>query len=134
MNATNVDDPTITDNAPLWRRIPPRHFVFDANLGRYRPSSAAFEDHPDGSPMSVVLGNDVLAAGRSPESVITGCEGFAVASFQAGLARLKGQGVMRKPLRDEPAHAEVFGNKTDSVKKAFTKNSIWIIAPPERTS
>jgi hypothetical protein len=34
----------------LWRRIPPFHFFFDENLGRNRPSTAAFEDHPDGTP------------------------------------------------------------------------------------
>lgn len=105
------DDSTIVDDSPLWRRIPPWHMVFDENLGRYRPSSAAFEDHPDGTPMSVVLGQEVLDAGRSPESVLVGYDNFALASFTADLARANHQGIVRKPTLEEPAHAEVFGGR-----------------------
>ena len=128
-----VDDPSIADKAPLWRRIPPWHFVYDDNLGRVRPSRAAFENHPDGTPMSVALGEDVLNAGRTAESVIAGNESFGLVSFPAGLARAKDQGVMRKPTAEEPAHAEVFGKKTGSVKKAIAKECEWVVAPPAPT-
>ena len=63
---TYEDDESILDDADLWRRIPPWHIVNDNNRGGKRISKAAFEDHPDGSPMSVVLGQEVLAAGRDP--------------------------------------------------------------------
>jgi hypothetical protein len=126
------DDPTIGDDAPLWRRIPPWHFVFDENLGRWRPSSAAFEDHPDRSPMSVLLGQDVLNQGRTAGSVLEGHQGFGLAAIAAGLARRNRQGVMRKPRPDEPAHAEVFGKKTGAVKKAFVRNCYWVLPPPEK--
>jgi len=53
------DDPTIPDDAERWRRIPPWHFFHDENLRQIRPSSAAFEDHPNGSPMSVLLAAEV---------------------------------------------------------------------------
>jgi len=59
-----------------------------------------------------VLGDEVLAAGRTAESVLEGHEGFGLVSFVAGLARQLNQGIRRKPLDDEPAHAEVFGKKT----------------------
>jgi hypothetical protein len=127
---TPTDDPTIANDAPLWRRIPPFHFVNDENRGRIRPSTAAFEDHPNGTPMSVVLGQEVLDAGRSPMSVLAGHDGYGMVTFSAGLARSKRQGVLRKPLPEEPAHAEVVGKKTDSVKKAFARESTWIV-PPE---
>ncbi|MBM4092888.1 MAG: hypothetical protein FJ276_26295 [Planctomycetes bacterium] len=125
-----VDDLTISDASPLWRRIPPWHFVFDQNLGRVRPSTAAFEDHPDGTPMSVVLGDEVLGAAREPQSVLTGHEGFGLVTFPAKVARANGQAIVRKPLDAEPAHAEVFGKKTTAVKKAFVKASEWIVRPP----
>lgn len=48
--ASYAGDPTILDSADLWRRIPSWHIVYDQNLQRLRPSSAAFEDHPNGSP------------------------------------------------------------------------------------
>ena len=47
------NDSTVSDAAVLMRRIPPGHLYFDENLGRVRPSSAAFEDDDDGDPMSV---------------------------------------------------------------------------------
>lgn len=125
-----VDDPTIGDDAPLWHRVPPWHFVPDENRGGWRPSSAAFDDHPNGTPMSVVLGQEVLDANRSVESVVQGHEGFGLVSFTAGLAREKGQGIVRKPVPEEPAHAEVFGKKTRGVMRAFARGSTWIIPPP----
>lgn len=50
------DDPAILNDAQLWRRIPPWHLVNDQNLGTVRPSSAAFDNDPDGRPMSILTG------------------------------------------------------------------------------
>lgn len=127
------DDKSISDDSQLWRRIPPWHIVDDKNLGRKRISKAAFEDHPGGSPMSVCLGNEVLAAGREPGSVIAGHEEFCLASISAGITRSLKQGIVRKPLDEEPAHAEVFGKKTDGVRKGFANAAVWVIGPDEET-
>ena len=134
MTAEYVDDPTIADEDPLWRRIPPFHIIFDAKLRNYRPSSAAFDDRPKGTHMSVVLANDVLAAGRTPESVLAGHENYGMVQFAAGVARSLNLGIVRRPVPEEPAHAEVFGKKTDAVKKALRRNSVWIISPPQANS
>lgn len=127
------DDKSISDESPLWRRIPHWHIVDDKNSGRKRISKAAFQDHPNGSPMSVVLGDEVLAAGRQPSSIISGYEGFHLACVSAGLARSLKQGVVRSPLETEPAHAEVFGKKTESVSRGFAKAAVWIIGPGEHS-
>ena len=119
-----ADDKTISDDAELWR-----HFVYDESRGCLRPSYAAFEDHPNGSPMSVVLGEDVLRDGRSAQSIVHSFPGFAVATFTAGLARSCQQGIAREPLDEEPAHAVIFGRKTDSVKRRLAKSSHWVLAP-----
>jgi len=108
---TYEDDASILDDADLWRRIPPWHIVDDSNRGGKRISKAAFEDHPDGSPMSVFLGQEVLAAGRDPDSIVASYDEFCLASVTAGLARSLKQGIVRKPRDEEPAHAEVFGKK-----------------------
>ncbi len=126
-----TDDPTIANDAGLWRRIPPLHFYFDENLGRTRPSKAAFEDDEDGHPMSVVLADLVTASGRGPAHVLHGHEGYALAQITAELARTKHQGVQRDPLPDELAHALCFGKKTDSVRRAFAKSCEWVIPPPD---
>ena len=125
-----TDDPSIADEAHLWRRVPPWHFIFDANLGRVRPSKAAFDDDEDGSPMSVVLADLVVASGRGPQHILTGPDRFALAAITAGLARSKKQGVARDPQPDEPAHGLVFGKKTDSIRRAFAKGSEWVVEPP----
>jgi hypothetical protein len=120
------DYPTISDDAELWRRIPPWHFVDDGNLGQIRPSSAAFEDDPDGSPMSVILGAEV----DGPQRALAGHQGFALASITAALARGLGLGVARDPRPDEPAHAVVFGKKNKRVSRRLAMGSRWIVPPP----
>ena len=130
MTAGLTDDPTIEDEAALWRRIPPWHFVFDTNLRRWRPSSAAFDNDPDGQPMSVLLGEEVTGAGRDPVSVLSGHTGFALAAVAAGLTRACGQAVVRDPLPGEPAHALVVGPKPKSVQRRLAKSAVWVVPPP----
>lgn len=123
-----LDDPTIDDASELWRRIPPYHFYPDKILKRTRPASAAFDDDPDGTPMSVVL----VEKGRNkdPAKVLEGHEGFGLVSFSVGFARSLGQGVTREPSPHEPDHAHVFGKKTKGTKRKFAKKSKWIVSPP----
>ena len=123
------DDPSIPDNAALWRRIHPSWWVPDENRGRLRLTSAAFADHPNGTPMSVLIEDVVLSAGRSPEDVLAPFKGYAMASIKAGLARECSLGVMREPLPEEPAHAVVFGKKTKQVRRKLASGSEWIIEP-----
>ena len=124
-----ADDLTIAPSDPLWRRVPPAWVVFDGNLGRLRPTSAAFDDPRNGSPMSVVLGRALQESGRTPESALAFHRDFLLASITAGLARDLGQVVAREPQPDEPAHAVVAGRKTGRVKDAFAKQAVWIIPP-----
>ena len=126
------DDPTILDDAALWRRIPPWHFVPDQNLGVVRPSSAAFENDPDGNPMSVFLAEIVERTGRKAEDALVGHRDYALSAFTAGLARRCKQGVASDPVPDEPAHAVVFGKKTKSISRTLAKGSEWIIPPADR--
>ena len=126
-----VDDVSLADGASLWRRIPPWHLIYDANLDRWRPSSAAFDNDPDGGPMSVVVGDIALAAGRNPDTVLAGHSGYALAMITAGLVRECGQSIAADPLPTEPAHAVVFGPKPKSVQRRLAKQSIWVVPPPE---
>jgi hypothetical protein len=80
--------------------------------------------------MSVVLAELVLQSARTPQHILVGYDGFSLVAISAGLVRSKQQGVMRDPLPEEPAHALVFGNKTDSVRRTLAKGSKWIIGPP----
>lgn len=124
------DDQTITDDAVLWRNIPPRHFIPDENLGTVRPSSAAFDNDKDGAPMSVSLAGIVLLGQGAPEHALEGLSGFALSSITAGLARSCEQGIASDPQPHNLAHALVFGKKPKSVRKRLARGSYWVIPPP----
>ena len=121
-----LDDATILNETNLWRRIPrlPSHLVFDENLGRWRITSAAFKDHPDGSPMSVTLD-----AGQQPATAIANYPGYLLAAIQAGLVRECGQGIRRVPVESDGHHAEVFGPKPQAVRSRLAKAAVWVIGP-----
>ncbi len=120
------DDPTIGDGVILWRRVPSWNWIYDVNQGRFRPKSTAFDDHPDGSPMSVVIA--VETAG--PEAVMAGHDGFALAAITVGSARACNQGVARDPLPGNAAHAVVVGRKTESVRRRLARGATWVVPPP----
>ena len=123
------DDVSISDDANLWRRIHPDWVVTDENRGGVRPSSAAFDDSDDGTPLSVVIEEAVLASGRDAAKILENYAGYSLAAFTAGAARANGQGVARTPTPEEPAHGSVFGKKTKSVKRRLSHASSWVIAP-----
>ena len=120
------DDPSIPDEAELWRRIPPWHFYYDENLARWRPKSSAFDDDDGSSPMSVFIATEA----SGPETALAGHEGYALAAFEARLARECGQAVVRDPLPESPAHAVVVGRKTGSVKRRLARGATWVVPPP----
>jgi len=59
----------IPDDAELWRRIPPRHYP--QGDGRTWPSSAAFEDPPNGTWMSVLLHQNAVTTIFSSQTTQT---------------------------------------------------------------
>jgi hypothetical protein len=122
------DDPTISDDAELWRRIPPWHIFSDENIGGIRPSSAAFEDDPDGEPMSVYLADEC----RDPHIALAGHEGFGLVAITARLARECKQAIVRQPVPGPSGHVVVVGKKTDSVRKKFARAAAgqWVVRPP----
>jgi hypothetical protein len=124
-----VDDPSILDEDLLLRRIMPSWWGFDHNLGAIRPTSQAFDDHRSGTPMSVHLLAVLEQQGLSATAILEGHTGFALASITAGLVRQYGQGIRRMPLEADPAHAEVFGRKTQAVRRALAKHAVWIVQP-----
>lgn len=127
--AAYSDDPSIPDASELWRRIHPRWAVHDDNQGGWRVSSAAFADSRDGSPLSVLLADVVAETGRTADHVLTAYTGYSLASITAGTARSNQQAVARTPAPDEPAHASVFGRKTDGIRRALARSARWVVAP-----
>lgn len=122
-----TDDSSIQDDAELWRRVPPYQYR-EEDDGSIRPSSQAFS-YPR---LSVVIAEDVLNSGRSPENIVQGHPNFGLLGITARNARACAQIVYRLPENDEPAHAEVSGKKTNSVKRRLleeAKERGWIVTP-----
>ena len=127
-----LDDPTIPCDAVVWRRISLRAVKADNKRGGRSVTDSAFGNDRDGDPMSVVLADP----NRDPQEVVDAVERqgldpneFGLVSFLAGHARDQGLGVIRAPLPDEPAHANVLGPKPGSVRRALRAVSRWVIRP-----
>lgn len=122
----DVDDGSIDDPTHLYRRIRPDQIVDDQNLGRRRPSSAAFKD-----PFLSVDAESLLAAqGLDWQFCLQGFEGYSITKFTAGFCRGQGMAVVPKPILDNPAHTEVHGKKTQGAANAFVANSDWVHLEP----
>lgn len=122
---TYSDDPSILDTAELWRLVRPDWQVEDGR-GGLRPSSAAFQDPTDGSPMSVLLADQVKASGRGLKDVLSAFPGYKIASFSAGFARTLDLGIARDPTPQELAHAVVAGKKPKRVRNQLVLNSLLL--------
>lgn len=129
-----TDDPTIGNGEIVLRRIPLQpgtQIIWDNNLGSWRPSSAAFKDHPNGTPMSVSL-QKVLENKNLP--IAFPLQGYetthALAQFSVQTIRQLGLGIERRPLSTDPSHAEVFGPKKKAVCRALARAAEWALGDP----
>lgn len=103
------DDPGITDEDRLWRRLHPGQTVFDNNLQRRRPSSAAFSDSSDGTALSVSILR--LRPSDDPDALVAEHPGQGITEFTAGFARGMNQGVDHTPDEGGPDHGSVWDKK-----------------------
>lgn len=131
MHQAVEDDLTISDGDKLLRRIPSSWRVRDHSRGSWRPTSQAFNDHPNGSSMSVHLLCVLEQSGNAAESVLEGHEGFGLVAITVKLVRDCGQAIRRVPAPNDPAHAEVVGPKTQSVRRRLARGATWLVEPKE---
>lgn len=138
LGRTWSDDATIEDDERLLRRVPPWQIVWDDNLQKSRPSSAAFDDDSQGDPMSVYLTSILNQMGYTAAHTLDGHDpGFAVAAVSAGALRDEQQVVLRDPEPGapphicDPAHALVAGKKATKRRSRIGKRASWAVAPPQ---
>jgi len=123
------DDPSISGNVRLWRRIPnrPKNYKFDEKLNRYRPTSINFRDQRD--ELSVNLADESKIA-----KILEGHSGFLIVEFTAGLAReiLDPKVVIcRDPEPDNPGHALICVKVSGGQSEKLAKKCRWVIEPVE---
>lgn len=118
------DDPTIPDEAIVWRYVPSVQIVDGDDGEGLRPSTGAFNDSSDGDPMSAILATE----GREPATAIPqSCAGAGVVAFTAAFLRSLGLDLERAPEPDEPNHIVVRGAKTKSLKKKLKQGARWVV-------
>lgn len=125
---------TVEDGDVLYRRVRWVKRITDQRTGASRPSSDSFRDSTDPpSPMSGLLRSVVLATGRTVESLVPGDGGDALVEFEVGQVRGLGFEVVASPEPDEPAHANVIGDKAKrSTRRLLADLARWTV--PEPTS
>ena len=94
-------------------------------------TSAAFEDDPDGGPMSAYRGDVIESEAGDVRRVMTGHQGYALVALTAGQVRSKLQTVFPDPLPEESSHVKVCGPKTKATRRWFSQQGEWAIPPPE---
>lgn len=117
-----TDDHSIGDECELYRRVHPFQVVDDENTGAKRPSSAAFSD-PE---LSVDLKRTLEVNGLDWRFCLKVHAQHSLVTFPAGAARAAKQQLVLDPLDDNPAHTLVVGKKTQSVRNALVKASVWV--------
>jgi hypothetical protein len=95
-------------------------------------TSAAFEDDRDGDPMSVYRREVIEGEGGSILRVLTGHDGYWLASLTAAQLRFREQSIFPDPVPQEISHAKVCGGKSKSARNWFAKQAEWVVGPPPR--
>jgi hypothetical protein len=121
------DDPGISDDLELWRRIRKEDCVFDKNIGGRRPkSSPCFDDSTDGSSMSVSIAAE---AAVSPVEYLSMYPEEGLVKITVGQIRGLGLGITREPTPADPSHACIHGKKKKSIKGKLAVTCAWVISP-----
>lgn len=123
------DDPTVEDQTPLYRRVPPAHWKKVGN--EYIVRDGAFKNfpNPERKRMSVVLGDTLEQLDRDTESVRNSQLDYGVIAITAKVARDEEQRIERSPRDDEPAHGDVYGDKPTGRRKEFASQAVWVVYP-----
>jgi hypothetical protein len=126
------DEPTIADDAVLWRRIHPIQVKWDDNRRCHYLVSGAFSDSskpPPPTPMSAFLADE----SGGEDEVMRHYPEWGLVAITAGQARELGLRIARTPdeesPRHEPGHVYVAGRKPDRVKRALRDRARWVRRP-----
>ena len=122
------DDPSISDDAIVLRRVAHDQQFFDQRVGRLRPATSAFrQDSPDG------LTSVYLMAETTPAIVAGGGSQAYLAAVRVGILRENGLGIIRTPESGGPGHCDVTGRKTRGRLTRIVRQAEWVpgYAPPD---
>jgi hypothetical protein len=99
------DDPSISNDERLWRRVHPSQFKPYSGTGPSEISSAVFSTREE---VSVAIASETTL-----EVFVANHLEYSVVEFTAGAARRIGCTVVRDPLPNDQAHALVCGPRSN---------------------
>ena len=115
------DDPSISDDEIVLRRVHESFVVLDENVHRKRPSTLAFKQGGADGLVSVYLNVET----RPDAVVVEGPEPF-LASIRVGALRELGLGVVRDPDSGGPGHCVITGRKTKGTLNRIVQAAAWV--------
>jgi len=124
------DDASVDAECPLFRRVPPDHWKLVD--GEFEIRDGAFKNFPkpERKRMSIVLGDTLAELNRDPRSILPpGRDDFGVVALSAAAVRAECQRVIRSETDEEPAHGDVYGEKTAGRRKRFIPLARWVVYP-----
>lgn len=116
-----VDDPTISDDEILWRRVIPAWLHHEAD-GTTRPASVAFIDRRSGE-LSVHLASIM----GDPNLALHGRPNDSLAAIKAGHPRSLGFAIVRDPQPQDPSHALICPSPAGARAKQIAKQATWVV-------
>ena len=122
------DDPGISDDEVVVRRVSRRDQIFDPEIGRRRPASQAFLQNGRDGLTSVYLLSETTPA----EVATDGTEEY-LAVVRVAVLRENGLGIIRTPESGGPGHCDITGRKTRGRLVQIVMQSQWIpgYTPPD---
>jgi hypothetical protein len=119
----------IADDVRAFRLVRPDDVVHDDLTDKDRPKSSVFTDHPEDGAMSVFLEDEILAAGKKPEDLLSSWPGYKICYLTVGQLREYGQLIARAPADNFPGHANVTdssGKRNGGRKTKLAKGAQWL--------
>jgi len=135
MNGEKKDDPEISDDDGLLRRLPnwPNMVKFDHNMQVERPSSAWFTDRSTSDrEVSITLEKDLIDSGGTHQDAVSSYPDFGLAVISTKTVRHEispKQIVNKQPTDDDDFHGLVIGEKRKKTKTALAKKANILINP-----
>jgi hypothetical protein len=120
----HLDDPSITNEERLLRRIHLTQLVPDDDTGFVRISSGAFRDKE----LSVNIDSVLQREGKTASACLKGNPVHKLVSITAGAARQHHQAVCRDPQAEDLSHGLVCGSKNNSrIHEGLRDSADWVI-------
>jgi len=123
-NPVHQDDPAITNEDRLFRRIHLTQLVRDDDTGFARVSSGAFRDKE----LSINIESILLREDKTAAACLQNYLAHKLVSITARTARQNRQAVCRDPLPYDISHGLVYGSKNNRrIPDGLRDSAEWII-------